>query len=374
MAPLFTSGDMLYVGGYGQAAEIPDADGAIRRLLELLDGTRTAEQAHADLAADFPHVSLADVREAIGTFDEAGFLLNDAVTSKGILSDYELRRWERNVNFFGSYCRLADNQYEWQRKLLDTRVTLLGLGGLGCHILLDMAAMGIGYVRVVEFDRVELSNLNRQILYRDSDIGQLKLDIAAARVQEFNPRIKIDKIPRRIESTQDVLNAVAGADAVISVADRPKMEINHWVNEGCVQAGVPLITGGLDTQRAVYFTVIPGETGCVECWRSEVFKTDTVSATLLEQKRERQIGGDNAAFTPLVTLTTAFLLAELVRVVTKLAPPAAAGRLIQYRFDDSSLGEYERWERRQDCPVCGEQKVAATQMAAARITDVAIDE
>lgn len=359
MAPLFTSGEMLYVGGYGEAAEIPDADGAIRRLLELLDGTRTAEQAHAELATDFPHVTLAEVHNAVRTFDESGFLLNGAMTSDGILTDYELRRWERNVNFFGSYCRLADNQYEWQRKLLDAKVTLLGLGGLGCHILQDMAAMGIGHVRVVEFDRVELSNLNRQILYRESDIGQLKIEIATARVQEFNPRIQIEKIPSRIESTQDVLNAVAGADAVISVADRPKMEINHWVNEGCVQAGVPLITGGLDTQRAVYFTVIPGETGCVECWRSEVFRTDAVSATLLDQKRERQIGGDNAAFAPLVTLTTAFLLAELVRVVTKLAPPAAAGRLIQYRFSDSSLEEYERWDRRPDCPVCGKADGAA---------------
>lgn len=353
MAPLFTAGDMLYVGGYGQAAEIPDADGAIRRLLELLDGTRTAEQAHADLAAGFPHVTLADVHDAISTFDEAGFLLNGATSSEGTLTDYELGRWERNVNFFGSYCRLADNQYEWQRKLLECRVTLLGLGGLGCHLLLDMAAMGIGYVRVVEFDRVELSNLNRQILYRDSDIGQPKIDIATSRVQEFNPRIQIDKVPKRIQSTQDVLEALNGADVVISVADRPKMEISHWVNEGCVRAAVPLITGGLDTQRALYFTVIPGETGCVECWRSQVFETDTVSSTLLEQRRERQIGGDNAAFTPLVTLTTGFLLAELVRVVTRLAPPVAAGRLIQYRFDDSSLQEYERWERLPNCSICG---------------------
>jgi molybdopterin/thiamine biosynthesis adenylyltransferase len=354
MAPLFSAGDMLYVGGYGEAAEIPDPDGVIRCLLELLDGTRSIEKAHADLAAAHPQISLEDVREAVTQFDEAGFLLNAAATSEDLLDDYELHRWERNVNFFGSYCKLADNKYALQRRLLDCRVTLLGLGGLGTHILQDMAAMGIGHVRVVEFDRVELSNLNRQILYRDGDVGELKIDLAVARVQQFNPRIHIEKMPGRLGSTQDVLAAINGSDVVISVADRPKMEINHWVNEGCVRAGVPLITGGLDTQRAVYFTIIPGQTGCIECWRSRVEATDDVSSTLLTQKRELQIGGDNAAFVPLVTITTAFLIGELARIVTGVAPPVAAGRLMQYRFDDSELTEYERWDRLPDCPVCGD--------------------
>lgn len=353
MNPVFESGDTLYIGGFGEATEIPDPGGAIRRLVALADGTRTVEAIHRDLSADHPEVTLDDVRAAIEQFDDAGFLLDAGVTVDGLLDDYELGRWERNVNFFGSYCRLDGNKYALQRRLLDTRVTLLGLGGLGSHILLDLAAMGVGHVRVVEFDRVELSNLNRQILYRDADIGKAKIDLAVQRVQEFNPRIDIDKMPGRIGSTDDVMAAVAGADVLISVADRPKMEINHWVNEACVRAGVPLVTGGLDTQRAVYFTMIPGTTGCIECWRLEVFRSDDVSATLLHEKRERQIGGDNAAFVPLVTMTTGLLIGEMVRVVTGIAPPVAAGRLMQLRFDDYSMTEYERWHRLPDCPVCG---------------------
>jgi len=355
MRPVFPAEGMLFVGGYGQVSEIPDEDGAIRRLFELLDGTRTLDQVHHDLAADYPHVTAAEVRAAVEQFDEAGFLLDEGASAGDLLDEYELSRWARNINFFGSYSRLADNKYRYQRRLLDARVTLLGLGGLGSHILLDLAAMGIGHVRIVEFDRVELSNLNRQILYRDADIGKLKIDLAAERVQEFNPRIDIEKISGRIESTEDVLAAVNGADVVISVADRPKMEINHWVNEGCVRAGVPLVTGGLDTQRLVYFTIIPGQTGCIECWRLGVFRTDQVSATLLAEKRERQIGGDNAAFVPLVTMTTGLLIGETVRLLTGIAPPVAAGRLMQMRFDDYEATEHERWERLPDCPICGEK-------------------
>jgi molybdopterin/thiamine biosynthesis adenylyltransferase len=358
-SPVFGSGDTVYIGGFGEVTEIADPTGAIRRLLELTDGTRTVREVHEALAPEFPDVTLDDVTGVVEQFDEAGFLINGGASPDGILEEHELRRWERNINFFGSFAGLADNKYDQQRKLRDCHVTLLGLGGLGSHILLDIAAMGIGHVRAVEFDRVELSNLNRQILYREEDIGAEKLHLAVDRVRQFNPHIDIEPVSLRITSTQDVLDVIENTDVVISVADRPKMEIAHWVNEACVTRGIPLITGGLETQRAVYFTMIPGTTGCVECWRRQVFATDDVSRELLEEKRERRIGGDNAAFCPLVTMTTGFLIGELTRLVTGIAPPVAAGRLMELQFSDYSMAESERWSKRADCPVCGENKKAA---------------
>lgn len=364
-SPIFSQNGLLYIGGFGEVAEIPDEDGAIEHLLQLMDGTRGLDEIHDELVLRYPLVTRDDLTNAVAQFDEAGFLLDATSTVAGQLDDYESARWERNINFFGSYARLADNKYAMQRKLRDTRVTLLGLGGLGTHLLLDMAAMGIGHVRAVEFDTVELSNLNRQILYRESDVGKPKIELALPRVQEFNPRIHLEAMPGRIGSVEDVLRAIDGADVVIAVADRPKTEIAHWVNEGCVRAGIPLITGGLETQRVIYYTVVPGQTGCVECWRSRVLRDDKVSGALLEEKRERRIGGDNAAFCPLVTATTALLLSELTRLVTGIAPLTAAGRLMEMRFDDFVLGEAERWERDADCPICGSPSETRLTAAAA---------
>ncbi|MET9469543.1 ThiF family adenylyltransferase [Streptomyces sp. NPDC006544] len=352
-SPTFGSGETIFIGGYGEVTEIADPTGAVRRLLALLDGTRTTEQVHRELSADFPEVTRQDVDEALTQFDEARFLLDDQQTADGVLEAHELKRWERNINFFGSFARMDDNKYDLQRRLRDCRVTLLGLGGLGSHILLDMAAMGVGHVRAVEFDRVELSNLNRQILYREEDIGKEKLHLAVDRVKQFNPHIDIEPVDLRISSVEDVTRVLEDADVCISVADRPKMEIANWVNEACVRAGVPLITGGLETQRAVYYTMLPGTTGCIECWRRQTFASDEVSGQLLQEKRDRQIGGDNAAFCPLVTMTTGFLIGELTRLVTGIAPPVAAGRLMELRFADYAMGESERWERQSDCPVCG---------------------
>ncbi len=352
-SPVYGSDEIIYIGGYGTVTEIADPDGSVRRLLGLLDGTRTAEGVHAALAAEYPHITFDEVATAIEQFDGAGFLIDAAITADGILTQYDLDRWQRNINFFGSYSRLGDNKYERQRRLRDCRITLLGLGGLGTHLLMDLAAMGVGHIRVVEFDRVELSNLNRQILYRESDIGKPKIELAVARVREFAPRLDIEAVTRKISSADDVAELSAGADVVVCVADRPKMEIINWVNEGCVRTGTALVTGGLDTQRVIYYVVLPGQTGCIECWKRQVMRDDTVSRALIEEKRARQIGGDNAAFCPLVTATAALMLAEVTRIVTGIAPPIAAGRLMELFFDDFVLHEYERWDRQDDCPVCG---------------------
>jgi molybdopterin/thiamine biosynthesis adenylyltransferase len=357
-SPVYGTSTLIQIEGHGQVTEIEDQTGRIRRLLELLTGTRTVSEIWQELQRDYPDVSLGDVTTAISQFDEAGFLLNGAHRPDGILDEYEQERWLRNLNFFGSYANLSQNKYELQRRLRDCRVTLLGVGGLGSHLLLDMAAMGVGHIRAVDFDRVELSNLNRQILYRDGDIGSEKLALAVSRVREFNPRVDIEPIQLRLSSVEDVRGVADGADLLISAADRPKMEILNWVNAACVQAGVPLVTGGLDTQRSCHITIIPGVTGCIECWRLQVAATDPASTRLLQEKRDLQITGDRAAFNPLVTMTTGLILGELTRLITGIAPPIAAGRMMQLLFDDYKLTEAERWERRPDCSVCGSVTVA----------------
>ena len=357
--PIVGTPGVVQIGGYGSVTEIEDPSGQIRRLLELLDGSRTVEQVWAELNREDPALSIEDVRAAVGQFDDAGFLVDGNHSAEGILDDYEVRRWERNINYFGSYCTMRQNKYELQARLRDCRVTLVGLGGLGSHLLINLAAMGVGHVRAVETDLVEMSNLNRQILYRDADVGRAKLGLAVERVREFNPRIDIEPISVSIGSMEDALGVVDGSSFLISVADRPNREVMQWVNAACVRAGVPFVSGGLETQRAIYYTIVPGTTGCVECWRLAVIDSDPTAVALRRQRMDQGIGGDSAAFTPLVTMITGFMLGELTNVVTGIAPPVAAGRLMQLRFDE--LAEVERWDRRPDCPVCGGQGAGAAE-------------
>jgi molybdopterin/thiamine biosynthesis adenylyltransferase len=358
-APVFRLGDTVHIGGCGVVTDIPDPDGSIHRLLELADGERVMSELHAALAADYSHITMQDVTDAISEFHDAGFLEDAAVTSEGILDDYSVRRWDRNLSFFEAYSRFGRDKYRYQRRLQDVRVALLGVGGLGSHLLYDLAAAGVCDVRIVDYDTVDISNLNRQILYNEADIGRPKTEVAEEHIRAFSPRLKVEAVQTRIGSAEDVRRLVQDRDIVISVVDRPTMSIGLWVNEGCVEANVPYIAGGVETSRAVYYTVIPGVTGCIECWRMQVAREDPVSAALLDEKRRIAFEGDNAAFGPLVTILTGCMLAEFVRLTTEIAPPVATGRLMEIRFDDLSGGQVESWDRQDCCPVCAGVRAAA---------------
>ena len=364
-APVFKLGETVHIGGCGVVTHIPDVDGCIHRLLQLTDGTRTCDDIHADLAIDYPHVTEEDVAGAIRGFDAAGFLENASASSAGVLDDYSMRRWARNLSFFESYARLDHDKFSYQRRLQDVRVGLLGVGGLGSHLLYDLAAAGVGDIRIVDFDTVDLSNLNRQIIYNEADIGRPKIEVAAERIQAFSPRLQVDAVQARIGSGDEVRELIEDRDIVISVVDRPTMSIGNWVNEGCVAAGVPFIAGGVETRRAVYYTIVPGTTGCIECWRSCVAREDPMSAVLLDEQRRIGFEGDDAAFGPLVTVLAGCMLAEFVRFATGIAPQVATGRLMEIRFDDLSVGEVERWDRDEDCSVCAHSAATSRQTAAA---------
>jgi molybdopterin/thiamine biosynthesis adenylyltransferase len=351
-ARLFRLDDHIYLGSSGLSAEIPDPTGSIEYLLQAMDGLRTVDQLHQTIQQKYPHITSEEVTQAVKQMDQAGFLENAAFHSQGLLMEYDVTRWERNINFFGSFSDLHTNKYELQHRLKTARVVLLGLGGLGSHLLYDLVALGVQNIRVVEFDKVELSNLNRQILYTEGDVGRPKAEVAAERILAFNPHLHLEVISKRLGSLEDVLEVIQESDCVLCVADRPKMDLIRWVNEACVRQRITLINGGLDVQRGVYYTIIPGVTGCVECWRRQVQQQDPISSALLEERQRLQMGGENAAFVPLVTLVGGLMLSEFVRYTTQIAPLASAGRLMEIRFASMEMRQAEQWKRLDTCPVC----------------------
>ena len=360
---LFRLGDLLYLSSSGQSAEIPDPTGAIEYLFQVMDGRRTIVQLQEIVQQKYPAIPGEDIAQAIEAFDRAGFLENGLFDSQNPLTEYDCARWERNINFFGSFSNLNTNKYELQYRLKTARVALLGLGGLGSHLLYDLAALGLQNIRAVEFDKIELSNLNRQILYCETDIGRPKAEVAAERIRAFSPRLQLEVISKRLSSTKDVLDVIRDRDYVLCVADRPKMELISWVNQACVKQHATLINGGLDVQRGVYYAMIPGVTGCVECWRQQVQQKDPVSSALLEERLRLQVGGENAAFVPLVALVSGLMVSELVRLVTQIAPPVSAGRLIEIDFASMEIRQAEEWARFERCPVCQHVFPLSTELA-----------
>ena len=153
------------------------------------------------------------------------------------LSQSELLRYQRHLTLprFGETAQL---------QLKAARVLIIGAGGLGCPALQYLAAAGVGTLGIVDDDRVSRSNLQRQILYTDADVGQLKADVAAARLMAMNPDIAAVAHATRL-TVDNAIELISGYDVVLDGSDN--FPTRYLVNDACVLAGKPLVYGALYT-------------------------------------------------------------------------------------------------------------------------------
>jgi molybdopterin/thiamine biosynthesis adenylyltransferase len=239
--------------------EIDQHTELVRALLPLLDGRRTGEEVAAALAG---RVEPDLVATAIDELAAAGVLL-DAATLDALPATVR-ERAERQLVLLGRDA--SDDAARAQARLMAARVGLLGLGGFGSWAALGLAGAGVGTIVGVDCDVVERSNLNRQVLYGDADIGAAKTVAAAHAIGRHNPAVRFVPVERRIDGPDAVRELVAGCDLVIDSIDEPPHLANRWVSEGCFAAGVPFLT---ISQQPPLIRLgplyVPGRTGCVAC-------------------------------------------------------------------------------------------------------------
>jgi len=359
--PAYAVADSVLIQMCGAMFEIEDQAGDVRALLALLDGSHTVAEIDAAFQQERPE-STFDVLAAITQLDEEG-LIEDASAST-TLTSYERERWKRNLGFFETFATLDRNKYAMQERVSDCKVGLLGVGGVGSHVSLDLLGLGVRDLTIVDFDKVELSNLNRQILYAEADIGSRKVELAVRRLSDYYSGAKITGVERMLTSSADVEEIIRDRDFVFCAVDRPKMHVVRWVNDACVRAGVPFIGGGVETQRSVIYLIIPGVTGCMACWEmtnAADERTRAVRSQMEPRHTEGGIGPDLAAFGPMVSALTTLMVTEFVRLVAGISEPIAAGRLVEMHFSDLATRQVEQWQRRVDCTVCGHiEPMAAT--------------
>lgn len=155
------------------------------------------------------------------------------------------QRWSRHL-------LLPEVGMRGQKRLAMARVLMLGAGGLGSPAAFYLAAAGVGGLRIVDDDLVERSNLQRQILHTDADVGVRKVDSARARLSALNPRMRIDAVAERLTSA-NVERLLEGVDVVIDGADN--FPVRYLLNDACVRRGIPLVYGAVqqfDGQVSVF--------------------------------------------------------------------------------------------------------------------------
>ncbi len=176
-----------------------------------------------------------------------------------MLDQSELLRYSRQL-------KIPDFGEDGQDRLKNAYVAIVGVGGLGCVSATYLTAAGIGHITIVDFDIVRLSDLNRQILYWEEDVGEKKVFVAQKKLFKLNPLVKTT--PLFAEVTEDnVLSAITGTQVVLDGTDN--LATRLIVNSACVKLKIPCIYGGVSRLRGMITTIIPGQTPCLACFRPE---------------------------------------------------------------------------------------------------------
>lgn len=321
--------------------EQPDAEE--RRLLAAVDGGRTLEQLREEFGASEVDDLMAQLQELEVVEDAA----DDELLPSG-----ELERFDRQLRYFSDVGTGGITPSECQRRLREAKVAVLGVGGLGGWSAWALACTGVGEMWLIDGDRVEVSNLNRQILYTEADVGLLKVECAAARLRAFNSGAKISTAARRLESEEDIAEFITGSDVVIDAADWPAHEIERWCNSACFEAGIPYITmSHFPPIARVGPLYVPGRTGCFVCQEIGYRREYPLFDIAVEQRRAKP--SPAATLGPACGLIGGQVAMEVLHQLTGLSRPASQG--VAHIYDLRTMEvKREPVTPEPECPICGE--------------------
>lgn len=245
-------------------------------------------------------------------------------------------RYLANVNYFSRYCKADDDRFEIQEKINNLKILLLGLGGGGSNILTLLAGLGPKMIRMVDYDRVEASNLGRQLLYREADIGEKKTVVAKRSINEMNSNINVETVDKKIIDVNDVVELTEGIDIIVCAIDEPPFLIHRIVNEAIVKVGLPCVFGASQVSRGRVYTVIPQKTGCFDCMNLNFSKNDPKFVEQFVGFRNIQFAPPSIAYGPGIFQLTASIVDELIRVVTRYAEPKSLGTQYEINYEDGN--------------------------------------
>lgn len=171
------------------------------------------------------------------------------------LSEKEIQRYQKHLV-------LHEIGREGQSKLKRARVLIVGVGGLGCAAGMYLCAAGVGTIGLVDGDRIELSNLQRQVLYEEKQVGELKVEAARRKLLEINPEIRIVAHPTRLDAS-NAADLARSYDVIVGALDN--YASRYVLNDACVRLGKVYVEAGVQGFCGNLLTIVPGKGPCYRC-------------------------------------------------------------------------------------------------------------
>ena len=239
-----------------------------------------------------------------------------------------------------------------QKKLEKSTVILVGIGAIGSYVATILVSSGIGKLIIIEYDTIEVSNLNRQLLYQDEDVGKPKAEIAAKKLKVINPKIDVDYINTMMEEVP--VSTYEEADVIIGCLDT--FIGRRWINSMAVRVGKPLILGGMFAFLGDVQVIIPEVTPCFECQPlvpdEELAQACTpFGEERLKDREEIELEPPLPAVATLSSIIGGFMAQEALKIILNLGP-----YIDNYLFYDglNNATTIIPLAKTEECPTCGE--------------------
>lgn len=255
-----------------------------------------------------------------------------AVAGGSELSSKDIDRYSRQI-------MLEEIGYQGQLNLRSAKICVVGVGGLGNPITTRLAAMGVGKLRIVDRDIIELSNLHRQIMFDESDVGQVKVEVAAKKLKKLNPDVEIESLPISIND-YTALDAVEGCDVVIDALD--SVNARYALNKACVEKNIPFVTGAAVGVSGQAFTILPGKSACYSCMFPELDE-DSMPTCSIE-----------GVHPSILSIIGGIEVAEAVKIILGKTP-SLSNKILHVDLENLDFVMTKTF-RAEECSVCGSGK------------------
>lgn len=213
------------------------------------------------------------------------------------------------------------------------------MGGLGNPITSRLTAMGVGTLRIIDRDVIELSNLHRQTMFDESDVGQIKVEVAAKKLEKINSDCKIESLAISVND-YTALEVVEGCDVVIDALD--SVNARYSLNKACVKYNIPFVTGAAVAVSGQVFTILPGKSACYYCM-FPALDEDSMPTCSIE-----------GVHPSILSVIGGIEVSEAVKLILG-KKPSLSDRVLHVDLENLDF-TFTRTFRAEECPVCGSGK------------------
>lgn len=341
--PIYTQ-NKIFFGTESSRVEINDVTEKQKLLINLLEKGISQEELLTNFGYD-----LSIANEIIDALNEYGILEDEILENPKDEIEY-LKRYKNNLNYFKNYSTLDTTAISIQKLLNSKKILLIGVGGASI-LASTFVGMGIENLILLDYDIIELSNLNRQFIFTEKSIGKLKVNEARRYLTQLNSRSKIKVINKKVENYKDILKLVKESDIVINAIDTPPIEANRWVNYCCSLYKRPLFQMGMGISSIIIEKFLYKH-GCYDCslitQLENDFEETKAALDLIYSSEYKTV---NSSFAPNILVGTGILAMEVFNYIVNENDDSDIS--IEIDLNTYQLKKINLHNKVEYCPTCG---------------------